>query len=148
MTYLSKLNFRSVSKATSRDPVIARRDKLVVALVEQKLVCEAVMRGEDHVKERSKWMTNSEGHRVLVKTQRRVKPWFFERDGGWYIQCRYGARVIAADGKNNAVFVRSLKDIAPVIDVFIAAAKAGELDQVIAAAAGRKTPADIKGAVD
>jgi len=55
-------------------------------------------------------MTNSEGNRVLVKTQRRMKPWFFEQDGGWYVQCRYGARVIAADGKNNAVFVRSSKE--------------------------------------
>jgi hypothetical protein len=151
MTYLAKLNFKTIAKSIARDPVIARRDKLVAALDEQKLVCEAVIRGEDHVKERSKWMTNSEGNRVLVKTQRRVKPWFFERDGGWYVQCRYGARVIAADGKNNAVFVKALKDIAPVIDVFIAAAKAGELDTAINSAAGRKATAntnDIKGAVD
>ncbi len=87
---------------------------------------------------------------MLVKTQRRVKPWFFEQDGGWYVQCRYGARVMSADGKNNAVFAKSLKDIAPVIDVFIAATKAGELDSVIAATADRKKPAntaDIKGAV-
>jgi hypothetical protein len=150
MTHLEKLNFRSVSKSTTRDPVILRRDKLVVALHEQKSVIEAVMRGEDHIKERSKWMTNSEGNRVLVKTQRRVKPWFFEQDGGWYVQCRYGARVISADGKSNAVFVKSIKDIGPVIDVMIAATKAGELDSVIAATADRKTThntADIKGAV-
>ena len=138
MTHIDKLDFRSVSKATTRDPVILRRDKLVAALSEQKSVIEAVMRGEDHITERTKWMVNSEGNRVLVKTQRQVKPWFFAQDGGWYLQCRYGARVISADGKNNAVFVKSLKDIAPVIDVFIAATKAGELDQVIAAATDRK----------
>ena len=49
--------------------------------------------------------------RVLVKTHRRIRPWFFEQDGGWYVQCRYGARVIAADGTNNAVFVKSLADV-------------------------------------
>ena len=149
MTHLAKLTFKSVAKAVARDPHILRRDKLVAALNEQKSVFEAAVRGEDHITERSKWMTNSEGARVLVKTQRRVKPWFFEQDAGWYVQCRYGARVISVDGKNNAVFVKSLKDIGPVIDVFIAATKAGELDSVIAAAADRKTtgkPADIKGA--
>ncbi len=148
MTHLAKLTFKSVAKAVARDPHILRRDKLVAALEEQQLVLASALEGRDHITERSKWMVNSEGARVLVKTQRRVKPWFFAQDGCYDLQCRYGARVIAADGKNNAVFVRSLKDIAPVIDVFIAAAKAGELDQVIAAAAGRKTPADIKGAVD
>jgi hypothetical protein len=83
-------------------------------------------------------MTNDQGERVLVKTQRRVRAWFFAQDGGWYVQCRYGARVIAVDGKNNAVFVKSLKEVGPVIEVMIAAAKAGELDPVIAAAALRE----------
>ncbi len=139
MTHLAKLTFKSVEKATAHDPVILRRDKLVAALNEQKSVFEAAVRGEDHITERSKWMTNSEGARVLVKTQRRVKPWFFAQDGGWYVQCRYGARVIAADGKNNAVFVKSIKDVGPVIDVMIAATRAGELDAAIAATADRKT---------
>jgi hypothetical protein len=67
-----------------------------------------------------------------------VRPWFFEQDGGWYVQCRYGARVIAADGTNNAVFVKTLKDVAAVLAVFLAAAQAGELDPAIALAAERK----------
>ena len=52
---------------------------------------------------------------MLVKTHRRVRPWFFEQDGGWYVQCRYGARVIAADGTNNAVFVKSLAEVGCVL---------------------------------
>ena len=138
MTHLAKLTFKTVNKSTARDPVIARRDKLVAALKEQRSVYEAAVRGEDHMLERSKWMTNSEGQRVLVKTQRRARPWFFEQDHGWYVQCRYGARVIAADGKNNAVFVKSLKEVGTVLDVFVAAAQAGELDAAITAAADRK----------
>ena len=55
------------------------------------------------------------GERVLVKTHRRIRPWFFEQDGGWYVQCRYGARVIAADGTNNAVLVKTLADVAGVL---------------------------------
>ena len=143
MTHLAKLTFKSVAKAVARDPVVARRDKLVSALEEQKSVLAAALEGQDHITERTKWMVNAEGQRVLVKTQRRVKPWFFEQDGGWYLQCRYGARVISVDGKNNAVFVKSLKDVASVLEALIAAARAGELDAVIAVAADRKTTAQL-----
>ena len=138
MTVLAKLNFKSVTRSTTRDPVLARRDKLVAGLKEQQLVYAAALKGEDHRVERSKWMQNEHGERVLVKTHRRVRPWFFEQDGGWYVQCRYGARVIAADGNNNAVFVTSLKDVGAVLDVFLAAAQAGELDAAIAKTAERK----------
>ena len=138
MTHLAKLTFTSVSKATARDPVIARRDKLVAALEEQKLVFDAAVRGEAHMIERSKWIANDQGERVLVKTQRRARAWFFQQDKGWYVQCRYGARVIAADGVNNAVFVKTLKDVATVLDAFVAAATAGELDAAIAKATERQ----------
>jgi len=75
---------------------------------------------------------------VMVKTHRRIRPWFFEQDGGWYVQCRYGARVIAADGTNNAVFVKSLDEVAGVLDAFLNAAAAGELDGAITKVAERQ----------
>jgi hypothetical protein len=75
---------------------------------------------------------------VMVKTHRRVRPWFFEQDGGWYVQCRYGARVIAADGTNNAVFVKSLSEVAAVLDALLNAASAGELDAAITKVAERQ----------
>lgn len=139
MTVLAKLNFKSVTRSTARDPVIARREKLVASLQEQQLVHAAALKGEDHRVERSKWMTNEQGERVLVKTHRRVRPWFFEQERGWYVQCRYGARVIAADGTNNAVFVKSLKDVGDVLAVLLSATKAGELDAAIAQAVERRT---------
>lgn len=138
MNALAKLNFKTVTKTTTRDPVIARRDKLVAGLKEQKLVYAAALEGKDHRVERHKWMNNEHGERVSVQTHRRVRPWFFEQDGGWYVQCRYGARVIAADGNNNAVFVKSLKDVGPVLDVLLSAAAAGELDAAIAKTAERQ----------
>ena len=138
MNALAKLNFKTVTKTNTRDPVIARREKLITALKEQKLVYAAALEGKDHRVERHKWMNNEVGERVSVQTHRRVRPWFFEQDGGWYVQCRYGARVIAADGTNNAVFVKTLKEVEPVLDAFIAAASAGELDAAIATATARE----------
>ena len=138
MNALAKLNFKTVTKTTTRDPVIARREKLMTALKEQKLVFAAALEGKDHRVERHKWMPNEHGERVSVQTHRRVRPWFFEQDGGWYVQCRYGARVIAADGTNNAVFVKTLKEVELVLDAFIGAASSGELDAAIAQATQRE----------
>ena len=138
MTHLAKLNFKTVDRSMKRDPIIARRDKLVAGLKEQKLVHAAALKKEDHRVDRHKWMTNDMGERVLVKTHRRIRPWFFEQDGGWYVQCRYGARVITADGTNNAVFVKLLTDVATVLDVFLNAATAGELDAAITKVAERR----------
>ena len=138
MTHLAKLTFKTVDRSTKRDPIIARRDKLVAGLKEQKLVHAAALKKEDHRVERHKWMTNDMGERVMVKTHRRVRPWFFEQDGGWYVQCRYGARVIAADGANNAVLVKTLGEVAGVLDAFLNAAAAGELDTAITKVAERQ----------
>ena len=138
MTHLAKLTFKTVDRSTKRDPIIARRDKLVAGLKEQKLVQAAALKKQDHRVERHKWMTNDMGERVAVKAMRTVRPWFFAQDGGWYVQCRYGARVIAADGTNNAVFVKSLDEVAAVLDAFLNAAATGELDAAITRVAERQ----------
>ena len=138
MTHLAKLTFKTVDRSVKRDPIIARRDKLVAGLKEQKLVHAAALKKQDHRVERHKWMTNEQGERVAVKAMRTVRPWFFAQDSGWYVQCRYGARVIAADGTNNAVFVKSLDEVAAVLDAFLNAAAAGELDGAITKVAERQ----------
>ena len=138
MTHLAKLTFKTVDRSSKRDPIIARRDKLIAGLKEQKLVHAAALKKEDHRVERHKWMTNDIGERVMIKTHRRVRPWFFEQDSGWYVQCRYGARVIAADGTNNAVFVKSLAEVITVLDALLNAAAAGELDTGITRVAERQ----------
>ena len=137
MTDLAKLNFQTVDRNRTKDPALARRDKLVAGLREQKLVLVAQLKGEDHRVEKQRWMNNELGERALVKTLRRVRPWFFEQDGGWYVQCRYGARILAVDGENNAVFVNSLEQVKTVLEVFEAAAQKGDLDEAISTAVRR-----------
>ena len=139
MTHLSKLSFKNVERAgAQKDPRLDRRNKVTAAVDEQKQVVAAALNGETYTVTRDKWMTNDQGERVLTKAERRVRPWFFEQDGGWYVQCRYGARVLLVDGANNAVFVKSLKEVNAVLDAFRAAAQAGELDVAITKATERK----------
>ena len=52
MTHLTKLTFKTVDRSVKRDPIIARRDKLVAGLKEQKLVQAATLKKQDHLVER------------------------------------------------------------------------------------------------
>ncbi|UWR04971.1 hypothetical protein K3740_05895 [Ruegeria conchae] len=61
---------------------------------------------------------------------RKVRPWFFEQDGGWYVLCKYGNKALTI-GNGNAVFVKTLKDIAVALNTLKAATEAGELDEAI-----------------
>ena len=67
-----------------------------------------------------------------------MRPWFFQDAEGWVIQLKYGARVVLLDADNNAVIVRSLDDVAAVLDIFAKAVAAGEMDTALAALAQRK----------
>ena len=55
MTHLTKLTFKTVDRSVKRDPITARRDKLLAGLKEQKLVHAATLKKEDHLVERSRY---------------------------------------------------------------------------------------------
>ena len=137
MSVLSKLTVKSVTRASKQDPVQLRRRKLVAAIEEQMNVAAAATKGESYEVTRKSWIKNEQGEKVLVDKLRKVRPWFFEQDGGWYVQCKYGNKALMI-GDGNAVFVKALKDIAGALNTLKAATEAGELDVALKASAERK----------
>lgn len=138
MSHLAKLNLKAVQRANQKDPILVRRGKLLAGIAEQKLVLDAVSRGETYITRVRRWKDDGSGDKALVEVPKKVRPWFFQQDGGWYVQCRYGARPLQLDAKSNAVFVAKLTDVAPALAAIEAAVNSGELDQAIVAAANRK----------
>ena len=129
MTILDKLNFQTVSRRLQRDPVQDRRAKFRAAIVEQRLVLSAAILGNAY--------TDPTKLDKAGKA-RAVRPWFFQQGAGWFVQARYGARVLLLDGRSNAVQVVKIADIEVVLTALERAADAGELDGVLAAA-GKRT---------
>ena len=127
MGHLEKLNLKTVERAGWDEPALARRRKLAAALDEQSRVAKAAQTGEQYHVTVRRWRNNEAGERVPVHTEKRVRPWFFEQDGGWYVQCRYGSRVLPLNGKSNAVFVEKLDQVASALDALRSAAMSGEL---------------------
>lgn len=130
MSYLSKLQFKTVTRIVDRDPVQGRRAKFLGAAEEQRLVVTAALKGESYSKALKPKGDAPAGTRP-------VRPWFFQKDGGWYLQARYGARVLFIDGKSNAIFAAKLAEIDAALAALIEATKAGELDPVLELASRR-----------
>lgn len=91
------------------------------------------MRGEQYTVTAPRWTKNEAGEKVRVQRQKVVRSWFFERDGGVYVQCKYGSKALPLSKDGNAVFVKQIADVKPVLEAFRTAATAGELDGAIAA---------------
>ena len=134
MTSLKTLTFKTIERNRRESEITARRQKLIVKLEEQQKVLEHHMKGEQYTVNRPKWMRNNHGERVLVQKQHIIRPWFFERDGGYYLQVKYGTRILSVDGVHNAIFMEAISDLKGVLSELIAATQAGELDGAIAQA--------------
>jgi hypothetical protein len=103
----------------------------MVGIEAQLKVAAAAMKGESYEVRRKVWVKNEHGEKVLVERMRKVRAWFFEQDGGWYVQCKYGNKALVLGKGGNAVFVKALADVEGALQALYAAAAAGELDEVI-----------------
>ena len=131
MTSLKTLTFKTIERNRRESEITARRQKLIVKLEEQQKVLEHHVKSEQYVVTGPKWMRNNHGERVLVEKQRVIRPWFFKRDGGYYLQIKYGTRILSVDGVHNAIFVEAISDLSGVLSKLITATEAGELDGAI-----------------
>lgn len=131
MLTLSKLTIKTVTRQNQLSPAEARRNKLLAGINEQMDVADAAMRGEQYAVTAPRWTKNEAGEKVRVQRQKVVRSWFFERDGGVYVQCKYGSKALPLSKDGNAVFVQQMAEVKPVLEAFRTAAIAGELDDKI-----------------
>ena len=131
MPTLSKFNLKTVKRINGKDPKINKRNKLVKALEEQLKIVEHKINGQEYKAVKKVWKDNGSGEKVLMEVPKRVREWYFEQDSGWYIQCRYGARVLDIVGRNNSVYVNKITEVPKVINALIEATNKGELDDAI-----------------
>jgi capsid portal protein len=133
MSSLSKLTIKAVSRQSKLSPIEARRNKLLAGINEQMEVADAAMRGEQYAVTVPRWTINEAGEKVRVQRQKVVRSWFFAQDGGFYVQCKYGAKAISLSKDGNAVFVKQLAEVKPTLEMLRSATKNGELDEAVAA---------------
>ena len=110
----------------------------MAGLEDQLKVAEFTLKGERYEVRRKSWAKNEQGDPVLIERMRKVRSWFFEQDGGWYVQCKYGSKALTLGKDGNAVFVKVLADVEGALQALYAAAAGGELDAAISTAMQKK----------
>ena len=133
MSVHKSLSFVAVPKSNAGDPKLARRNKFIVQLLQQRELAA----DEGYTVKRQKWVKQEDGSRQLVDSPKRVKRWWrLDGSGNCYLILKYGNKIVAPMPDKGAIAVGERSKLANVLDAVIAAAKAGELDAAIEVAKG------------
>jgi hypothetical protein len=129
MTALKSLTFAPLPKLTAADPVIHRRNKLIVRLQQQ----IALVQDPNFFLTRQKWIADETGVKQLRELKKRVRAWWrTDPTGAVVLTVRYGARVIEFAPGKAAIAVGRKEKLISTLETVIAAVEAGELDAVLA----------------
>ena len=140
MAYLQKLKFTNVSRKSTVDPVMRRRDKLLGKLDEQRNTAEHALDGKVYTVMKRGWVTDTEtGDKKRVDRPKNVRAWYWETAGVWYFQVRYGAKLLDLGNDKPTIEVGDKDNLLEVIDVCINATKDGEFDKQLTEIAGATT---------
>jgi DNA-binding MarR family transcriptional regulator len=126
MPILKSLIFTNLP-ARSHDPVANRRAKLVSRLEEQR----QLLQDASYLRVVQRW-TGKGDERHQVEKKQSVRPWWRADSAGRLVMCIYqGTKPIEFEKGKAAIAVPSRDKLPALIDTLIAAAKAGELDEVM-----------------
>ena len=129
MTSLKTLTFTQLPKLTAADPVIQRRNKLIVRLQQQ----IALVQDPQFTLTRQKWIADEAGVKQLRELRKRVRAWWrTDVAGNVVLTVRYGAKPIEFEKGKAAIAIGKKERLVPTLETVIAGVEAGELDGVLA----------------
>jgi hypothetical protein len=118
-------------RTTVADPAIQRRAKFIKQLEQQR----ELAREQGFEPTKRKWVVTGDGTKQLVTVPKRVKRWWrMDAQGNCFLVLRYGNRIITLTAGRTAIAVGHKGKLVQVFDTVITATKAGELDDLLAAA--------------
>jgi hypothetical protein len=135
MAILAKCSFVAAGPVLTKDPVEARRSKLVAKLEEQIKVAEAALEGKQYFTQRHTWKETSEDTKTKITKDVLVRSWFYEEMSGWVITVKWGSQSLELAKGKKAISIAGKDKLIETINLLIQACKAGELDASIAAVA-------------
>lgn len=132
MGHLNTLALTSLKVRVSMTPQEQRRAKLITKLEEQLALAEAEAAGRKHVVLKRAWAHDSDGTKVRVEREKRIKEWWWKDGDALTMVVRYGAKPVdLAKGGKKAITVPNIAAIPATIRTVIEAVNSGELDGAI-----------------
>jgi hypothetical protein len=142
MSQLKSLTFAALPKLTAADPVIWRRNKLIVRLQQQ----IALAQDPNFTLTRQKWIADEQGVKQLRELKKRVRAWWrTDATGAVVLTVRYGAKPIEFAPGKAAIVVGKKEKLIPTIEMAIAAVSAGEFDEMISTQMKKSSAQFVKG---
>ena len=130
MTVLAKLKLTTEKRKVTYDAKTHRRQKMLEAIGEQKILVEALL--TDEVPNITRLVTEKDpetGEKRKVMKPKKVRQWFWHNiDGIWFIEVRYGNKVLDLGKGKTAIEVANKEKLPEALDLLMDAVKAGELD--------------------
>lgn len=146
MGHMNTLALTSLKVRVSMTPQEQRRSKLITKLEEQLALAEAEAAGRKHVVLKRAWTHDSDGNKVRVEREKRIKEWWWKDGDALTMVVRYGAKPVdLAKGGKKAITVPNIAAIPATIRTVIEAVNAGELDGAIETVLGATKPKLGKG---
>ena len=129
---LSTFNLSESLKRKVVDKPTVRRNKLLAKLDEQILAAEAVLKGEEYFGKKNVTETDEDGNKTTTTVPKRVNKWFYTNNGNeWFLEIKYGNRVLQLAKDKTAIVVGALDNMVTVIEQVKEAVAAKELDKAI-----------------
>jgi Family of unknown function (DUF6641) len=138
MSILSKLKLSEATRAkTITDPVVRKREKLLINIERQIKTAEAEIKGEEYTFEDFRYITHAEtGKRTRQSVYVRGRRWWWKTTNDvYYLVVKYGARKLEFAKGKFAIEVGAKKNLVPTLKSLAEAVKNGELDTIISSVA-------------
>jgi len=133
MSTLSNLKLVAVKKPRNMPAIVIRRNKLATKLWEQINLAQSQLDRKPFVVMKYRSIKDSEtGLRKQVEVPKRIKPWWFQSEGGKVcVAVKYGSWTIELAKGKSSVEVASGEELVKALTAIKAAVEAGELDAQI-----------------
>ena len=137
MSTLNTLKLVAAKPQRENNPVVQRRQKLLLKLDEQIALAAAKTAGTVYTAMRSKRVKDANGNVSVTQQPKRVKAWFWAVDGGKVcVAVKYGNKVVEL-AKGRTAVETTAGELTATLAVLRKAVESGEIDaQIEAVSAG------------
>jgi len=128
---LATLTLTTSKKNAAVDKTEFRRSNLLKKLNEQELLAEAMLKGDGFFGEKYIRSVDEDGEVTKTLVKKRINKWFFENNGEWFLEIKYGNKTLQLVNDKTAILVGKLENLKIVIGKVKQAVIAKELDFAI-----------------
>ncbi len=129
MSLLKSLTYTTLPRKTSLTPEQQRRQKLIKHLHEQIGLAKAAIEGTTFKVQKRRWEYTPDGEKVMAEFSKRLLPWWHTAaDGNLVLTIKWGSKAMEFERGKAGIAAENLSELVKLLERFIQATEAGELD--------------------